>query len=344
MIDRSKTLPGLPAKPAESSARIGGTTTAGQARAAPAATTLRPASVPGAVLGAVGARVLINDALKKIDNGTREFDFTPADFERVRVLIYKHAGISLSPVKQDMVYSRLARRLRAKGLKRFSEYLDQLERSHDAAEWEAFVNALTTNLTSFFREAHHFEMLADQMRRSSDRRPFRIWCNAASTGEEPYSLAITAFEVFGNNPPVEIVASDLDTNVLAHGQKGIYGADRVERMSPERLQRFFQKVPGDPDGKFRIKPELARLIRFRQINLLAPGWPLQEGFDAIFCRNVMIYFDKPTQYAILERFASLLHPKGLLYAGHSENFIHAAKIFRSLGRTVYERADQAVRA
>ncbi len=303
----------------------------------PAAATPRPATVAPAVAGS--PRQVIMDALKRIDTGAREFEYTPQDFERVRSLIYKRAGISLSPVKQDMVYSRLARRLRAKGLKRFSEYLDQLERGHDAAEWEPFVNALTTNLTSFFREAHHFDLLAEQMRKSADRRPFRIWCCAASTGEEPYSLAITACEVFGNNPPVEILASDLDTNVLAHGQRGVYTADRVERMEPARVQRFFLRGTGDQQGHVRVKPELQRLLTFRQINLLAPSWPLREGFDAIFCRNVMIYFDKPTQYGILERFAGLLHPQGRLYAGHSENFIHAANLFRSLGRTVYARTD-----
>jgi chemotaxis protein methyltransferase CheR len=326
MIDRIKTPPGTTPSLSSSTA---------SSALRPAAQS-RPVSPP-----LVGSpRQQISDALKRIDTGVREFEFTPQDFERVRVLIYKHAGISLSSVKQDMVYSRLARRLRAKSLKRFSEYLDQLERSHDASEWEAFVNALTTNLTSFFREAHHFELLAEQMRRSPDRRPFRIWCNAASTGEEPYSLAITACEVFGNNPPVEIIASDLDTNVLAHGQKGLYTADRVERLSKERIQRFFLRGPGEPEGHVRVRPELSRLIKFRQLNLLAPHWPLQEGFDAIFCRNVMIYFDKPTQYSILERFVSQLHPKGLLYAGHSENFVHAAKLFHSRGRTVYERADQ----
>lgn len=281
----------------------------------------------------------VADALKRIDTGMREFDFTPQDFERVRALIYKHAGISLSPVKQDMVYSRLARRLRAKNFRCFRDYLDFLERSGDAAEWEAFVNALTTNLTSFFREAHHFELLSDQMRKAVDRRPFKIWCCAASTGEEPYSLAITACEVFGSNPPVQIFASDLDTNVLAHGQKGIYTADRVERLERERVQRFFLRGTGDQNGYVRVRPELQRLITFRQINLLDPVWPLREGFDAIFCRNVMIYFDKPTQYKILERFVGVLHPNGLLYAGHSENFIHAANLFRSLGRTVYARVD-----
>jgi chemotaxis protein methyltransferase CheR len=303
----------------------------------PVAASPRPATAAPAAGGS--PRQVIMDALKRIDTGTREFEYNAQDFERVRSLIYKRAGISLSPVKQDMVYSRLARRLRAKGLKRFSEYLDQLERGQDAAEWEAFVNALTTNLTSFFREAHHFDLLAEQMRKSSDRRPFRIWCCAASTGEEPYSLAITACEVFGNNPPVEILASDLDTNVLAHGQRGVYTADRVERMEAARVQRFFLRGTGDQQGHVRVKPELQRLLTFRQINLLAPGWPLREGFDAIFCRNVMIYFDKPTQYGILERFAGLLHPQGRLYAGHSENFIHAANLFRSLGRTVYARTE-----
>ncbi|MDQ7990144.1 MAG: CheR family methyltransferase [Candidatus Dactylopiibacterium sp.] len=315
---------------------------------APRGAASAPAARPGATGAAAtptvssvqSARQVITDALRRIDTGTREFEFTADDFERVRALIYKRAGISLSAAKQDMVYSRLARRLRARGLRRFGEYLDLLERTHDETEWEGFVNALTTNLTSFFREAHHFEMLAEQMRRSADRRPFRIWCNAASTGEEPYSLAITACEVFGNNPPVEIVASDLDTSVLAHAQKGIYTPDRVERLSRERIQRFFTNAPAEAPGAWRVKPELTRLVSFRQINLLAPTWPLREGFDAIFCRNVMIYFDKPTQYRILQRFVSMLQPRGLLYAGHSENFIHAAQLFRSLGRTVYARADQ----
>lgn len=338
MIERNKLPPGaagISSKPAGSGLR-----TPLSSPAKPS--TLGGARVPAATLvTGAGSRQQITETLQRIDTGTREFDFTPQDFERVRGLIYKHAGISLSPVKQDMVYSRLARRLRAKNMKRFAEYLDYLERCGDPAEWEAFVNALTTNLTSFFRESHHFDMLADQMRRTPDRRPFRIWCSAASTGEEPYSLAITACEVFGNNPPVEIIASDLDTNVLAHGQKGIYTADRVERMSRERVQRFFLRGTGDQEGHVRVRPELTRLITFKQINLLEPKWPLREGFDAMFCRNVMIYFDKPTQYKILERFSGLLHPSGLLYAGHSENFIHAAKIFRSLGRTVYARADQS---
>ncbi len=272
----------------------------------------------------------------------REFEFSSSDFERVRELIYKHAGISLSPIKQDMVYSRLARRLRARGDRTFAEYLDRAQREPD--EWETFVNSLTTNLTSFFREAHHFDILAERLKKQVSRAPFRIWCSAASTGEEPYSLAITACEAFNTlTPPVQIVATDIDTNVLATAQKGVYGMDRVERLSRERMQRFFLKGTGSQEGQARVRPELQRLIEFKRINLLDKSWAVQGPFDAMFCRNVMIYFDKPTQHAILERFVPLLKPDGLLFAGHSESFLHAADLFRSLGRTVYERTASRAR-
>ncbi|MFA9440289.1 CheR family methyltransferase [Uliginosibacterium sp. sgz301328] len=305
----------------------------------PPASPPTPATTTAAPRPDALARAAIMQTLARIEPGSREFEFTEADFERVRRLIYKRAGISLSPVKQDMVYSRLARRLRLGGHKRFVDYLDKLENSHDAAEWEAFVNALTTNLTSFFREAHHFDILSEHLRRVAEKRTLRIWCCASSTGEEAYSLAITACEMFaGMNPPVEIVASDLDTNVLAHGQKGVYGADRLARMEEARINRFFVR---EASGDYRVRPELQRMINFRRINLLESNWPLQGPFDAIFCRNVMIYFDKPTQYRILERFVPLLRPDGLLFAGHSENFIHAANLFRSMGRTVYARTPAA---
>ncbi|MBS0355108.1 MAG: chemotaxis protein CheR [Proteobacteria bacterium] len=275
-------------------------------------------------------------------NPEREFQFSAADFERVRDLIYRHAGISLSPIKQDMVYSRLARRLRARGDRTFSEYLDRAQR--EPQEWETFVNSLTTNLTSFFREAHHFEILAERLKKHTAHAPFRIWCSAASTGEEPYSLAITACEAFNSlSPPVHIVATDIDTNVLATAAKGVYGLDRVERLSRERMQRFFLKGTGAQDGNARVRPELQRLIEFRRINLLDKSWSVQGPFDALFCRNVMIYFDKPTQHGILQRFVPLLKPEGLLFAGHSESFLHSADLFRSLGRTVYERADARAR-
>jgi chemotaxis protein methyltransferase CheR len=267
----------------------------------------------------------------------REFVFTPADFERIRRLIHSHAGIALTSTKQDMVYSRLARRLRACGDRTFADYLTRLERDH--GEWETFINSLTTNLTSFFRESHHFDILAERMRRVAEKRTLRVWCNAASTGEEPYSLAITACEAFDTlTPPVQITASDIDTSVLAHASRGLYRPDRLDRMSPERLRRFFVRGAGHA-GEMQIRPELQRLVSFRRINLLDAAWPIQGPLDAIFCRNVMIYFDKPTQYAILKRFVPLLRRDGALFAGHSESFMHAADLFRSMGRTVYQRID-----
>ncbi|MBS1230359.1 MAG: cheR [Proteobacteria bacterium] len=275
------------------------------------------------------------------DSGAREFAFTTADFERVRKLIYAHAGISLSPAKQDMVYSRLARRLRETRLKSFGEYLALLERG-DKGEWEKFVNSLTTNLTSFFREPHHFPMLAGHLKKLQGKSPIKIWCSAASTGEEPYSIAMTVVEAFNSfNTPVTIVASDLDTNVLATAAKGVYANDRVDKLSPERLSRFFLRGVGAQDGTFTVKPELRRMITFQRLNLLEPNWSLRGPLDALFCRNVMIYFDKPTQYKILSRFAPLMSDNGLLFAGHSESFLHAADLFRSLGKTVYELAPKS---
>ena len=270
----------------------------------------------------------------------REFNFTAADFDRVREMIYKQAGISLAPIKRDMVYSRLARRLRALNMASFDQYLVHLERG-DEKEWETFVNSLTTNLTSFFRESHHFDLLQKQLL-GITHRPIKIWCSAASTGEEPYTLAITACEAFNSlTPPVQIIASDIDTNVLKTAERAVYPIERVEKLDRTRLQKFFLKGTGAQEGQVRVRPELQKLITFTRLNLLDAHWPQIKGpVDVMFCRNVMIYFDKPTQYEILRKFQPLLHMEGLLYAGHSESFLHAADLFRSLGRTVYERADR----
>jgi len=272
------------------------------------------------------------------DGSAREFAFSSADFERVRKLIYQHAGISLSPVKQDMVYSRLARRLRATGMPSFAAYLDGLERN-GGDEWERFVNSLTTNLTSFFREPHHFPIFADHLRKLGTKRPVRIWCSAASTGEEPYSIAITVAETFGvDMSHVSIIASDLDTNVLATAEKGVYPIERVEKLSPERLRKFFLRGTGSQEGFVSVRPEIKRMISFQRINLLDSNYSVRGPLDVIFCRNVMIYFDKPTQYKILSRFAPIMQPDGLMFAGHSESFLHAADLFKSQGKTVYALA------
>jgi chemotaxis protein methyltransferase CheR len=267
-------------------------------------------------------------------SSAKEFDFTTRDFERVRGLIYQRAGIALADSKQEMVYSRLARRLRATGIVSFVTYLDTLEKQHESEEWEAFVNALTTNLTSFFREAHHFPILAEHVKQ---RKELSVWCSAASTGEEPYSIAITLCEAYGTlTPPVQIIATDIDTNVLNVAAAGVYPLERVDKMSPERLKRYFLRGTGAQDGMVRLRPELRKLITFRQLNLLADHWQLSGPFDVIFCRNVMIYFDKPTQGRILSRFAPLMKPDGLLFAGHSENFLYVSDALKLRGKTVYE--------
>lgn len=292
---------------------------------------------PTAAASVANLRQDLGKALPAREGG-REFTFSDADFERVRKLIYQHAGISLSPIKKDMVYSRLARRLRALNQSSFNDYLDNLERN-GGDEWERFVNSLTTNLTSFFREPHHFPIFADHLRKIGNKRPIKIWCSAASTGEEPYSIAMTVLETFGADVSnVSIAASDLDTNVLATAQKGIYPVDRLDKLSPERLRRFFLRGTGSQEGFAAVRPEVKRLVEFKRINLLDSSYSVKGPLDVLFCRNVMIYFDKPTQYKILSRFAPMMQPDGLMFAGHSESFLHAADLFKSLGKTVYALA------
>ncbi len=266
-----------------------------------------------------------------------EYTLTAADFERVRQLIYQRAGISLHAGKQAMVYSRLSRRLRETGHASFGDYLQALgQGGASEAEWQEFVNCLTTNLTAFFREEHHFVALVDDLRARA-ARPLRIWCNAASTGEEPYSLAMTVVETLGLSAQVKLVCSDIDTKVLATAQLGVYAAD-ARGLSPERLKRHFMRGTGANSGSIRVKAELARLIEFRSFNLMNTSWAaLGEPFDLVFCRNVMIYFDAATQRKVLERMHAAMKPGGLLYVGHSENFTDARDLFRLRGKTIYER-------
>jgi chemotaxis protein methyltransferase CheR len=264
-----------------------------------------------------------------------DFLLTDADFAKIRALIHQRAGIALGEQKRQMVYSRLARRLRDLGLKEFSAYLRYLEADPRSDEWQSFTNALTTNLTAFFREAHHFPVLAEHVKKCP--QPVTVWCSAASTGEEPYSIAMTLIEALGSRAgSASVVATDIDTQVLAKGVAGVFTMEQVSKLSPERLKRFFLKGSGVHAGKVRVRPELAAMVQFSQLNLLDPKWALKPPFDAIFCRNVMIYFDKPTQGTILQRFAPLMKPHGLLFAGHSENFSFASQTFRLRGQTVYE--------
>lgn len=271
----------------------------------------------------------------------REFEFADRDFRRVCELIYQRVGISLAPAKRDMVYGRLSRRLRALGMRSFSDYLDHLE-SHGGDEWQAFTNALTTNLTAFFREPHHFEKLADELRLRAGHGTLQLWSCAASTGEEPYSMAITACETFGTlKPPVRILATDVDTQVLATASRGVYAIDRVAGLDPAIRKRYFQRGTGPNEGHCRVNPALRDLIDYRPLNLLASRYDVGGPFDALFCRNVMIYFDKPTQRGILSRLIQHMGDDGLLYTGHSENYLHAADLIQPCGRTLYKRAPGA---
>ena len=267
----------------------------------------------------------------------REFEFSARDFERVRRLIRESAGIALGAGKRNMVYGRLSRRLRALGMRSFSEYLDRLEAAQGPEHVE-FVNALTTNLTAFWRESHHFPILAAHLKRrvAAGAAPLKIWCCAASTGEEPYTIAITALQAGADS--ARLLATDIDTRVLETARRGVYAEERVTNVDAAVLRRYFLK---NNKGQVRLKSEVMSMVEFRQLNLLDKRWPLRGGFSAIFCRNVMIYFDKPTQYEVVARLASLLEPGGLLFAGHSENFTATKELLQPLGRTVYERLPAA---
>lgn len=266
----------------------------------------------------------------------RQFDFRDNDFSRVRRMIYERAGISLGEHKREMVYSRLARRLRALGRGDFAGYLDHLEHDPAEPEWENFVNALTTNLTAFFREAHHFPVLADFVR--TRNMPVSVWCCAASTGEEPYSIAITLAETLGSRASsCQVVATDIDTQCLTKARAGVYPFERVSKMDEARLKRFFLRGKGSNSGHVKVRPEIQEMVRFETLNLLAADWPLSERFDAIFCRNVMIYFDKPTQARVLKRLCERLKRGGYLFIGHSETVTGFDLPIRQVANTVFKR-------
>ena len=272
----------------------------------------------------------------------REFIFTNDDFEQVRVLVYRHAGIHLSESKSNLVYGRLSRRLRSLQLQSFRDYLNYLQ-EHEDCELTEFLNCITTNLTSFFRENHHFEALRDRilpelMSVGRVERRLRIWSAGCSTGEEPYSLAMVLREVLPDMAGwnARLLATDLDTRVLEIARAGEYDAERVLKVSPERLQRFFQCGTGANRGKVRVGSELRQLITFKQLNLM-DAWPMRGPFDVIFCRNVVIYFDLATQSRLFDRFASILSDDGYLFVGHSETLQKVTNRFELAGQTLYRK-------
>lgn len=273
----------------------------------------------------------------------REFPMTDEDFSFIRQLAKSHTGIELGEHKKEMIYSRIVRRIRALNLASFGEYCSYLDQ-HTDGELTPFINAITTNLTSFFREPHHFEFLArtalpDIFKRNAASKRLRIWSAGCSTGEEPYSIAITLQQFAGMERwDARILATDLDTNVLDHGRNGVYGCDRVAGMKDDVIRKYFQIQRGKTtdDDKYRAKDSLRDVIRFNQLNLLEQ-WPMKGSFDIIFCRNVVIYFSKDTQKVLFDRYAEILSPGGYLFIGHSESLHGVSKRFEPLGRTIYRR-------
>lgn len=289
----------------------------------------------------VEAPARTRDVAARADGPCREFDFNDEHFQYLRHMVAAHAGINLTAAKRELVYGRITRRIRALDLSGFDAYCDLL-RQNPAAEIGQFINAITTNLTAFFRENHHFQFLADtvlaELYRRTARPRIRIWSAGCSTGEEPYSIAMTVLESqpTGRTADVAILATDIDTNVIATGAAGIYDRSRVEGIGGERLKRWFLCGTGANAGRVRIRDDLKRIVQFKQLNLMG-HWPMKGPFDVIFCRNVVIYFDKETQRRLFDRYADLIAPQGYLVIGHSESLHNVSARFELTGRTIYRK-------
>lgn len=277
---------------------------------------------------------------QKSDHAQREFQMSRQNFEHIREVAYKLTGISLSDHKQNMIYGRLARRLRALNLTSFDQYCDLL--SEDSPELHEFINAITTNLTAFFRERHHFDFLksdafpAIQKKNLASRR-IRIWSAGCSTGEEPYSIAMTlaSYSAFANWD-AKVLATDLDSNVVEHGKRGIYQQEKATGI-PSDCNRFIQK--NKHSNEIKMRDDICSKITFKQLNLLH-AWPMKGPFDIIFCRNVVIYFDQKTQKELFARYHAMLAPGGYLFIGHSENLSRVSTDYLSLGRTIYQKKSE----
>jgi chemotaxis protein methyltransferase CheR len=274
----------------------------------------------------------------------REFDFSDEDFRSLRDLVRQVSGITLSEAKRELVYGRLSRRLRTLGIGSFREYRALLAGPDGKNEMGEFTNAVTTNLTSFFRENHHFEYFREHVLGpmaegvAGRRRRLRVWSSACSTGEEPYSIAMTIAETLPDwqKLDIKILATDLDTEVLQRAAAGIYADDRVRGLAPRRLSTFFSPVADKGRQAFRIDPQLVSMITFRQLNLMNP-LPMRGPLEAIFCRNVIIYFDKDTQRELFTRIAPLQNPDALLFLGHSESLFKVSDAYDLIGKTIYRR-------
>ncbi|MCI3131718.1 CheR family methyltransferase [Phenylobacterium aquaticum] len=268
-----------------------------------------------------------------------EFLFTNEDFKTIAQILHAHAGIALAEGKAALVYSRLAKRLRALGLRSFRDYCALIQDAREVDERQAMMAALTTNVTRYFREPHHFDHLRDQVlprlvEQAKRGGRIRLWSAACSNGQEPYSMAITVLAALPEaaNLDVKILATDIDPNMVAEGRAGFYREDAIAPVPVDLRRRWFKKAG---EGRWEVADELRELVAFRELNLIG-DWPMKGKFDAIFCRNVVIYFDEPTQERIWSRFAPMLNPGGTLYIGHSERVTGpATQIFETTGLTTY---------
>jgi chemotaxis protein methyltransferase CheR len=266
-----------------------------------------------------------------------EIPLSEREFARIKRRVYEVAGISLSDAKRTLVISRLSKIVRALQLGGFDAYVDFLERGAAPADQQAFVNALTTNLTRFYREDHHFEHLREHIKGLIAHRPrgtrLRIWSAGCSTGQEPYTIGMDLLAAFPELKrwDFKILGTDIDTTVLAKAAQGIYPESEAAGLTPERA-RLLEKLG---DGTIRVPEEARNLVSFKPLNLIAP-WPVRGPFDAIFCRNVAIYFDKPTQGQMFGRFGGLMAPEAFLYIGHSENLGAGGEAFKLVGKTIYQ--------
>lgn len=285
----------------------------------------------------------------KADNAARlipdkEFRLSDSEFEEIRTVIKDMTGISMSAAKRQLIYRRLQTRLKATGISSFKTYLELLKKG-DPGEQEAFTNAVTTNLTSFFREKHHFDFLATTIipeivaKKGNSSRRIRIWSAGCSTGEEPYSIAITLKESLKSIDrwDAKLLCTDLDSDVLNTGKTGIYPQDRVEKIPVKQLRRWFRKNGARDDERVKVSEDLQNIITFKQLNLM-DDWPMRGRFDVIFCRNVVIYFDKPTQRVLMDRYAEILEDDGYLILGHSESLFNVSDRFTLLGNTIYRKS------
>lgn len=264
-----------------------------------------------------------------------EAPLSGAHFTRIATLLHEHAGIRLREGKEGLVRARLAKRLRALGLTDFDAYLAHVESERSRAEFTEMVDALTTNKTSFFREHAHFAVLRDDVLPASPG-PVRLWSAGCSSGEEAYTLAMVLHEALGTAAAAQarILATDISHRVLAVAKAGRYPAETLADVPPSLRQQYWRAIDGD--ARYEAGPALRQVVQFGRLNLMAP-WPMRGPFDAIFCRNVMIYFDKDTQQRLVERYRQLLRPGGYLFVGHSESLTGLAHQFRYVQPAVYAR-------